>query len=69
MQRVLGVAKVDPFQVVGDASLDVAVVHPTFDCLRSPRPGAIGVVVVLWKGGHSPTNDFNVHFLTLQYKE
>ena len=62
VQRVLGVAQVETVEVGGDLTLHSdQVVGAPLGGLRTPRPGAVGVVVVLGQGGQESADDLNIH--------
>jgi hypothetical protein len=64
VQRVLGVAKVDAVEVAREFAFDDGeVVGVPLACLWPPRPGAVGVVVVLRQRGQKLADDFYVHHL------
>ncbi len=62
VQRVLGVAQVYPVEVSGDLTLDGdEVVGAPLGALRPPRPGAVGMIVVLGKRGQVLADNLDVH--------
>ena len=63
VQRVLGVAQVDAVEVGRDLALDDGqVVGVPLGGLRSPRPGAVRVVVVLGQRRQELADDFDVQW-------
>ena len=58
MQRVLGVAQVDAVEIVGDLAVNGGeVVGVPLGSLRSPWSGAVGMIVLLGKGGQELADD------------
>ena len=64
VQRVLGVAQVHAVEVGRDLALDdLEVVGVPLGGLRAPRPGAVGVVVVLGQRGQELADDLRTSML------